>query len=91
MSLAQVCDEVRRALPEISVRALEAKELRQLRARQIERQPGLEADQHGFREEADRVAGANQPGGNGDRRHHERGAGRESGVARRITCAQLPY
>ena len=59
--LAQVRDEIRRALPEVPVRALEAKQLRQLRAREVERQSGLEADQHGLGEEADGVAGAHQP------------------------------
>jgi hypothetical protein len=61
--------------PEVSVRTLEAKELRQLRAREIERQAGFETDQHGFGEEADRVAGPNQPCGDRNRGHHERGTG----------------
>ena len=59
--VAQMCDEVRRALPEVAVRALESEELWKLRARQIERQPRFEAHEHGFGEEADRIAGADQP------------------------------
>ena len=51
--VAQVREEVRRALPEVAVRALEAEQLGQLRARQVQRQPRLEADEHGFGEEAD--------------------------------------
>ena len=54
-------DEVGRALPEVAVRALEPEELWQLRARQIERQSGFEPHQHGLGEEADRIAGADQP------------------------------
>ena len=59
--VAQMCDEVRRALPEVAVRAFEPEELWKLRARQIERQPRFEAHEHGFGEEADRIAGADQP------------------------------
>ena len=55
MRLAQVREEIRRSVPEVAVRALEAEQLRQLRARQVERQAGLEADQHRLGEEADRV------------------------------------
>ena len=89
--VAQVRDEVRRTFPEVSMRTLEPEQLRQLGARQVERQAGLEADENGFGKEADRVAGANQPGGEGNRRHHERDAGRERRVAGRIARAQLTH
>ena len=71
VGVAQVADEVGRAFPEVPMRSLEPEQLGQLGACQVERQPGLEADQHRLREKADGVSGANQPGGKGDRRDHE--------------------
>ena len=89
MRVSQMPEEVGRALPEIAMRSLEPEELGQLRARQVERQARLETDQDGFGEEADRVSGADQPGDEGDRGHHERHARGERGVARRVAAAQL--
>ena len=90
--LAQVRDEVGRALPEVSVRAFEAEQLRELRARQVERQPRFEADEHGFGEEADGVAGANEPGRNRDERPRCSADARgKRGVARGIAAAQFAH
>ena len=54
MRVAQMPEEIARALPEVAVRALEAEQLGQLRAGQVQRQAGLETDQDGLREEARR-------------------------------------
>ncbi len=89
MRVAEVADEVRRALPEVAMRSLESEELRQLRACQVERQPRLETDQHGFRKEPDRIASPDRPGDECDCGHHERHARGERGVARGITAAQF--
>ena len=89
MRVAEVADEVRRALPEVAMRSLEPEELGQLRAREVERQPRLETDQHGFRKEPDRIASPDRPGDECDCGHHERHARGERGVTRRITAAQF--
>ena len=87
--VAQMGDEVGRALPEVAVRALEPEELWQLRARQIECQAGFEPHQHGLGEEADRIAGADQPRRKSNRGDHQRHAGREGRMAFRIAGAEI--
>ena len=86
--VAQMCDEVGRALPEVAVRAFEPEQLWQFRARQIEGQTGLEPHEHGLREEADRIAGADQPRRKRNRGDHQRHARREGRMAFRITGAE---
>ena len=87
--LTHVCKEVRGQLPEIPVRTLEAEQLRHLRAGQVERQPCLEAHEHGFGEEADGIPGADQPCGNRDDCHQQRGTRGERRMASGVTAAQL--
>ena len=89
--VAQMRDEVRRALPEIAVRAFEPEELWQLRARQIERQPRFEAHEHGFGEEADGIAGADQPRRKRDHCDQQRHACRKRRMACRITGAEIAH
>ena len=91
MRLAQVRDEVGRALPEVSVRPFEAEQLRELRARQVERQPRFEADEDGFGKESDRIAGANEPCRNRDEGHEQRRARGKRGVARGISATQFAH
>ncbi len=88
MRVAQVPEEVAHPLPEVAVGALEAEQLGQLRAGQIQREAGLEADEHGLGEEADGVAGANQPGRERDRRDQQRRARRQRRMPRGIAPAQ---
>ena len=89
--VAQMRDEVGRALPEVAVRAFEPEQLRQLRARQIEGQAGFEPHQHGLGEEADRIAGADQPRRKRNRGDHQRHARREGRMAFRITGAEITH
>ena len=69
----------------------EAEQLRELRARQVERQPRFEADEDGFGKESDRIAGANQPCRNRDEGHEQRRARGKRGVARGISSAQFAH
>jgi hypothetical protein len=65
--LADVLEENVHALPEITVPAFHTEELRQLRAREVQRDAGFEADHHAFRDEIHRRARARQPRDERDR------------------------
>jgi len=80
-------DEIDRAIPEVSLRALEAEQLRQLRACQIEGKAGLEPDEDRFRKECHGIAGANEPRQDRDQRQQQRESGGERGMAGRISTA----
>src|SRR6185369_17448892 len=74
------------AAPETSFSAFEAEQLRQLSAGEVERDPGLEANQNSFRNEIDDGPGPDQPGDEGDCRNQQRGASRQRSEASRIAC-----
>ena len=78
------------AVPEVAVAAGEAEQLRQLRARQKQRDTALEADEHGFREEVDDGAGAERVGREGQSGDEQGGAGGERGVACGIAAGDRP-
>jgi hypothetical protein len=89
--VAEVCEEIRRAFPEVAVRAFEAKQLRQLCRREIESQTGLEADENRLGKEADDVARAHEPCGESERRHDQRDALGHGRMTRGIAAAQLAH
>ena len=89
--VAEMPEEIRRAFPEVPVRPLEAEQLRQLRAREIESQSRLETDQHRLGEEVDGRTRAHQPREERDGRHHDGEARRQRGVPRRIARAQFAH
>ena len=87
--LANMAEKVRRALPEIAVRTFEPKQLRQLRARELEREPGLEPNEHRLRKKPDRGASTKQPCRERSQCEEQRDGSRERRMPRRISTTQL--
>ncbi len=90
VGLGQVREEIGTAIPEIAaVRAGKPEQLRELRAREVQRETRLEADKHRFREGSDGAAGAHQPCRDRDDGHHERQGCGERRVPGGIARAQF--
>ena len=91
VGVAQAPEEVAHAIPEVAaVAAGEAEQLRQLRARQKQRDAALEADEHGFREEVDDGAGADGIGRKGQNGDEQRCAGGKRGMACGVAAVNRP-
>ena len=75
--VAEMPEEMAHVFPEIPVRAREAEELGQLRAREQKGDPAFETDEHRFGDEIDDGAAPDEPGDERDRGHEHRRRGRE--------------
>ncbi len=87
--VAEVGEEVAHPLPEVAVAALEAEELRQLRAGEVQGDAGLEPCHHRLGDEADEAARPEEPGGEAEGGDEEGGRRGERGVARGVAGRHL--
>ena len=88
--LAEVREEVAHPLPEIAVAALEPEELRQLRAGQVQGDPGLEAGHDRLGDEAHEAPRAHEPGDERQGGDDQGGGRRECRVACRVAPGEVP-
>ena len=88
--LPEVREDVPHPLPEVAVAALEAQELGELRAGEVQGHPGLEAGHDRLGNEAHEAPRAQQPGREAERGDEERGGRREHRVAPRVATGEVP-
>ena len=83
---AQMPEKVAAVLPEIPVRAVEAEELRELRAREEKGDAALETDHHAFGDEIHDGARPDEPREKRDETDEQRGCRGERAETRRVAA-----